>query len=93
MPRLNGAIRALEQGRPAFVTFSPAEVGLTPKQAARVLRFERAGGLLRSGRYDLAMVAAEAGYYDQAHLSNEWRALAGCTASTLPKPSQSRRRR
>ena len=27
IPRLNGAIRALEQGKPAFVTFSPAEVG------------------------------------------------------------------
>ena len=26
IPRLNGAIRALEQGRPAFVTFSPTEV-------------------------------------------------------------------
>src|SRR5437762_2350357 len=25
--RLNGAIRALEQGQPAFVTFSPAEIG------------------------------------------------------------------
>src|SRR5919201_5374743 len=27
IPRLNGAIRALEQGQPAFVTFSPAEIG------------------------------------------------------------------
>ena len=27
IPRLNGAIRALEQGRPAFVTFSPADIG------------------------------------------------------------------
>src|ERR671936_2923129 len=27
IPRLNGAIRALERGQPAFVTFSPAEVG------------------------------------------------------------------
>src|SRR5215510_357894 len=27
IPRLNGAIRALEQGHPAFVTFSGAEVG------------------------------------------------------------------
>jgi 4-hydroxy-2-oxoheptanedioate aldolase len=27
IPRLNGAIRALEQDQPAFVTFSPAEVG------------------------------------------------------------------
>lgn len=27
MPRLNGAIRALETGKPAFVTFSPGEIG------------------------------------------------------------------
>jgi 4-hydroxy-2-oxoheptanedioate aldolase len=27
IPRLNGAIRALEQGKPAFVTFSPPEIG------------------------------------------------------------------
>jgi 4-hydroxy-2-oxoheptanedioate aldolase len=27
LPRLNGAIRALEQGKPTFVTFSPAEIG------------------------------------------------------------------
>ena len=27
IPRLNPAIRALESGKPAFVTFSPAEVG------------------------------------------------------------------
>lgn len=27
IPRLNGAIRALEQGEPTFVTFSPAEIG------------------------------------------------------------------
>jgi 4-hydroxy-2-oxoheptanedioate aldolase len=27
IPRLNGAIRALEQGKPAFVTSAPAEVG------------------------------------------------------------------
>jgi 4-hydroxy-2-oxoheptanedioate aldolase len=26
-PRLNGAIRALEQGQPAFVTFAPPEIG------------------------------------------------------------------
>ncbi len=59
-----------------------AELGLAPKQAARVLRFERAGRLLRSGRADLAALAAECGFYDQAHLTNEWRALAGCTPGT-----------
>ncbi|WP_116048348.1 AraC family transcriptional regulator [Amycolatopsis palatopharyngis] len=59
------------------------ELGLTPKQAARVLRFERAGALLRQhGPGDLAGVAVACGYYDQAHLSNEWRALAGCSPGT-----------
>ena len=28
IPRLNGVIRALEQGQPAFVTFAAAEIGL-----------------------------------------------------------------
>jgi AraC-like DNA-binding protein len=59
-----------------------AEIGLTPKQAGRILRFERAGALLRSGHRDLAGLAVECGYFDQAHLSNEWRALAGCTPRT-----------
>ncbi len=26
IPRLNGVIRALEQGKPAFTTFTPAEI-------------------------------------------------------------------
>lgn len=59
-----------------------AELGLAPKQAARVLRFERAGRLLRQGHSDLASLAVDCGYYDQAHLTNEWRALAGCTPGT-----------
>lgn len=59
-----------------------AEIGLAPKQAARILRFERATALLRRGHLDLAGLAVECGYYDQAHLSNEWRALAGCSPRT-----------
>ncbi|EHR49668.1 hypothetical protein SacmaDRAFT_1389 [Saccharomonospora marina XMU15] len=59
------------------------EVGLSPKQAARVLRFERAGNLLRRGtRMNLADLAAVCGYSDQSHLTNEWRALAGCSPGT-----------
>jgi AraC-like DNA-binding protein len=54
------------------------QVGLTPKAAARVLRFERALGLLRPGS-SLAGVAVAAGFYDQAHLHRDFRALAGCT--------------
>lgn len=60
-----------------------AEVGLAPKQAARVVRFERASAALRDEpRRPLAELAADCGYYDQAHLTNEWQAMAGCTPST-----------
>jgi AraC-like DNA-binding protein len=59
-----------------------AEVGLTPKEAARITRFDRARRALatrvsRGGSPDLAALAAGFGYYDQAHLTREWRALAG----------------
>ena len=60
-----------------------AEFGLAPKVAARVVRFERARRLLeRPGRPGLATVAVTTGYYDQAHMTREWRALAGCSPGT-----------
>ena len=59
------------------------EIGLTPKAAARVIRFDRARRRLTSrvragGAPDLAELAADGGYYDQAHLDREFAALAGC---------------
>jgi AraC-like DNA-binding protein len=54
------------------------QVGLTPKAAARVLRFERASRALRAGG-SAAAVAAACGYADQSHLVREFRALAGRT--------------
>lgn len=58
------------------------ELGLSPKQAARVVRFGRATALVRTRPPGgLAEVAHRCGYFDQAHLTNEWRALAGCTPS------------
>jgi AraC-like DNA-binding protein len=69
-----------------------AEFGLTPKQVARLVRFERSRLMLRGlererrrrpwvGRPRLSDVAARCGYYDQAHLAQEWRDLAGCPPS------------
>jgi len=58
------------------------EVGLAPKAAARVIRFERAcDRLFVPGRPPLARVAAETGYVDQAHLSRDFRELAGIPAT------------
>ncbi len=57
------------------------ELGLPPKQAARVVRFGRATGLLRTGS-GISDVAYACGYVDQAHLTNEFNALAGCSPGT-----------
>ncbi|MDQ6748744.1 MAG: helix-turn-helix transcriptional regulator [Candidatus Dormibacteraeota bacterium] len=60
------------------------EVGLTPKAAARVLRFEALVARLRSGRRAAwAELALECGYFDQSHLAREVRRLAGVTPGAL----------
>jgi AraC-like DNA-binding protein len=58
-----------------------AEYGLGPKTMARVMRFERSSRLVRlapPGR-SVARIAAACGYADQAHLTREWRSIAGVT--------------
>jgi AraC-like DNA-binding protein len=57
-----------------------AQTGLTPKSAARIMRFTRARDLLtRSGHRSLASIALTCGYYDQAHLNRDFQALGQCT--------------
>jgi AraC-like DNA-binding protein len=58
-----------------------AELGITPKTAARIFRFERACGLISNLRQPLAEVAAACGYADQAHMTRDWNAFTG----TSPK--------
>ncbi len=53
-----------------------AEVGLGTKRLLSVARFDRARRLVQAGR-PLVEVAATCGYADQAHLTREWRSLAG----------------
>ena len=61
-------------------TLVQAECGLAPKAFQRVARFEAARA--RLGRQPLAEVALACGYSDQAHLTREWQALAGCAPTT-----------
>jgi AraC-like DNA-binding protein len=58
-------------------------IGLTPKAAARVLRFESALAQLRQPHLaGHAQIAAICGYVDQAHLIHEFRAFTGLTPSS-----------
>lgn len=67
-------------GRRQLSQIVRAELGVTPKTAARILRFGRACRCLRSGQTtSLAETAMMCGYYDQAHMTNDWRQLGGCT--------------
>jgi AraC-like DNA-binding protein len=56
-----------------------AETGLSPKQLCRQFRFDGVIARLADGDRTLAQIAAENGYADQAHLTREFRQMAGCT--------------
>src|ERR1700719_4328619 len=51
--------------------------GLSPQHLARLPRFRHAAEYAGKQRRDWADVALECGYYDQAHLINEFKELAG----------------
>lgn len=56
------------------------ELGVSPKVLARLARFDHATRLLERQAYaDLGRIALAAGFYDQAHLTNEWKRMAGRT--------------
>jgi AraC-like DNA-binding protein len=59
-----------------------AQLGITPKRAARLVRFDRAAHLLAAGQ-PAARVAAVTGYSDQSHLHREVREFAGLTPTAV----------
>jgi AraC-like DNA-binding protein len=60
-----------------------AAVGYGPTTLARVLRFRRFVNAVDGGRRDLAALALDVGYADQAHLTRETTRLAGLPPATL----------
>lgn len=59
-----------------------AQVGLTPKRAAQLIRFDHAAHRLAAG-HSAAVVAADTGYADQPHLHREVASFAQMTPSAL----------
>jgi AraC-like DNA-binding protein len=82
--RIGALSRELGWSRKRIAARFRDHVGLTPKRAARLLRFERARELAESAaRPDWAGIAREAGYFDQAHLINEFRSFTSRTPETF----------
>jgi AraC-like DNA-binding protein len=59
-----------------------SQLGITPKRAAQLVRFDHAAHLLAAGRAP-ASVATESGYVDQSHLHREVKAFAGLTPTAV----------
>jgi AraC-like DNA-binding protein len=65
-----------------FIQVFRDEVGLTPKQFCRIRRFVKVLRRTRKGEgVAWAELALACGYYDHAHLANDFRALAGMRPS------------
>jgi AraC-like DNA-binding protein len=60
-------------------------VGVSGKMLARVGRLQRAVARLQSPRGTLAEIAADLGYFDQAHMARDFRALAGVCPAVARK--------
>jgi AraC-like DNA-binding protein len=59
-----------------------AQIGLTPKRAAQLVRFDHAAHRLAAG-HGPAAVAAESGYVDQSHLHRNVTAFTGITPTAV----------
>ncbi|GGV38949.1 putative transcriptional regulator, AraC [Streptomyces longisporoflavus] len=83
---LRGLSRHVALSERRLTTLFRAETGLSPKQAGRLMRFQRArNAVVRSvasgAAPDLARVAADCGYYDHSHLVRDFRQYTGVSPS------------
>lgn len=68
--------------RKQFQRIFSAYVGATPKEFMRIVRFHRALYTLQNHpMMNFTTLAYECGYYDQAHMTNEFKLLSGYTPS------------
>lgn len=58
------------------------QIGVNPKRAAQLIRFDDAAHRLAAG-HSAALVAAESGYADQSHLHRDAMAFAGATPAAV----------
>ena len=60
------------------------QVGMNPKEYARVVRFQKALWMMQGGSRNYADIAAGCGYADQSHFIHDFRAMSSHTPKSLP---------
>lgn len=86
MGTLRGLSRHVALSERRLTTLFRAETGLSPKQAGRLMRFQRARNAVvrpvaAGAAPDLARVAADCGYCDHSHLVRDFRQYTGVSPS------------
>jgi AraC-like DNA-binding protein len=81
--RVDSLPRAAGLGLRAFQTRFRAQIGLTPKEFARIVRLQAVLRALDGGVLPLAALATDAGFADQAHATREVRRATGLTPARL----------
>ena len=80
--RVDGLADEVGWGRKRLWSRFRSQIGLPPKRAAQLVRFDHAAHLLAAG-HAVATVAAQSGYVDQSHLHRETKAIAGVTPTAV----------
>ena len=81
--RIETLARASHLSMRGFQVRFRAEVGLTPKEFARLTRLQAMLRALESADAGIAAVAADSGFTDQAHVTRELRRVTGHTPARL----------
>ena len=71
--------REIGIGHHRLISAFEVSVGMKPKIYQRIVRLRRVLRLVAQGRLSWAQTALQVGYYDQAHLANEFKLLTGLT--------------
>jgi AraC-like DNA-binding protein len=80
--RVDGMAGELGWSRKRLWSRFRSQLGITPKRAARLVRFDHAARLLAEGQ-PAASAAAQSGYVDQSHLHREVKTFTGLTPAAV----------
>lgn len=91
IPRVEALSNRLGIGSRRLRRLFDALVGVSPKQFARIARFQNVVRTIKqTAVLDWASVAADAGYYDQAHLISDFKRLTGITPGAFVQEANHR---